>query len=106
MSDARLADTSVFGALLQGSGSLPASGFTRASDANPLPGVRLDSALENDGTPVYQRCWTVRSVSDNVKSIAVSVVYRERSNATLKEVVLFTAKVNGSRILSQIAAYN
>jgi type IV pilus assembly protein PilV len=107
ITDARLAATSAFGPLLQANGSQPSSGFTAAADT--LPGVRPDSALEDQGSgPVYQRRWTVRDegADSAVKSVAVSVIYRERGGGRLKEVVLFTGKANGSRVMAHLAAYN
>ncbi len=104
-SDARVGATGAFGSLLQADGSPASSGFTATADT--LPGVRPDSLLEHGvGGPVYQRRWTVRDEGVGVKSIAVSVIYRERGNARLKEVVLFTGKVNGSQLMANLSAYN
>lgn len=104
--DARLAPTAAFGALLQADGTVLA-GFTAAADT--LPGVRPDSTIENDGTLVYQRRWTVRDegfAGSGTRSVAVSVIYRERGNARPKEVVVYGGKVNGALLTGNISAYN
>ncbi len=104
---------SPFGALLDGSGTIP-SGVHTWNDASPVAGVRLDSTLErdtNDGTvPIYRRRWTVwdyvsATGGPSVKVIAVSVVFRERKIMTQREVVLFTQRANTGLVLSNVAAF-
>jgi hypothetical protein len=104
----------VFGRILQGDGS-GASDAHVYSDAAPIPGTRLDSAIEKDGasttTPIYVRRWTVwDSFSSGsgvaTKVIAVSVIYRERGSPNPREVVLYTQVANRGLFGANISAYN
>lgn len=70
------------------------------SDGAAVPGARLDQDLERDPEdptqPVYRRRWTVWDVGTTAngvpsKLIAVSVIFRERTSALRKEVVILTA---------------
>jgi hypothetical protein len=85
------------------------------SDTNPVPGARLDSALEQDpeyrGQPLYKRRWTVwnAGVAANgvaAKVIAVSVIFRDRSVARRREVLLYVhSEIKGS-FMSNLTAFN
>ena len=104
--DARLAPTTAFGALLQADGTAT-PGF--ADTVGTLPGVRPETAIENDGALVYQRRWTVRDegvANSGVKTFAVSVIYRERGSMRPRELVVIGGKVNGALLSANIAAYN
>lgn len=85
------------------------------SDATPIPGARLDSALERDPEDVtravYQRRWTVwdAGVTANgtvAKVVAVSVIYRERMIATPKEVVLYVHSEVRGNFMANVNAFN
>lgn len=85
---------------------IPATGVQVWSDSNPVPGARLDASLERnpeDQTqPLYARRWTVWNVASTsngipAKLIAVSVIFRERTIATPREVVvLASSEVRGA----------
>jgi hypothetical protein len=103
----------VFGRILQGDGSAAAAHVY--DDTAPIPGTRLDAAIEKDGssttTPMYVRRWTVwDSFSSGsgvaTKIIAVSVIYRERGSPYPREVVLYTQVANRGLFGANIAAYN
>jgi Tfp pilus assembly protein PilV len=105
--DPRLAATGAFGGLLQADGTVMASGFTPFT---PVPGVRDDAGLETDDAgPVYQRRWTVSARQaagqDATKIIAVSVVFRERGFARLKEVVVYGHNINRPLLTANLPAY-
>jgi type IV pilus assembly protein PilV len=106
-SDPRLAPTAAFGQLLQADGTVVSGA---ASGADALPGATLDVRLEKDAQGlVYERRWTVRdegAANSGVKTIAVSVIYRERANAIPREVVLFGGRVNGGLLAANVSAYN
>jgi type IV pilus assembly protein PilV len=105
--DPRLAPTAAFGQLLQGDGSVLA-GFVAGADL--LPGVRPDGSLESDHRGVmFERRWTVRdegAANSGVKTISVSVIYRERTNPVPRELVLFGGRVNGGLLAANVSAYN
>jgi prepilin-type N-terminal cleavage/methylation domain-containing protein len=102
---------SPFGALLVG-GSVPTSGYTSWSDANPIPGVTLDSALERDprngAQPRFVRRWTVwgytsmTSMNAGSLIIAISVIYTDKGSLLPREVVLYTQRVDPAAVLSSI----
>ncbi len=80
-----------------------------------MPGARLDSTLERDPAdptvPIYQRRWTVwnAGVTANgtaAKVIAVSVIYRERTIPTLREVVLYVHSEIRGNFMANINAFN
>jgi prolipoprotein diacylglyceryltransferase len=80
-----------------------------------VPGARLDSTLERDPQdstlPVYRRRWTVwdAGVSSSgaaAKIVAVSVVYRERTIATPREVVLYVHSEIRGNFMANINAFN
>jgi hypothetical protein len=119
--DARLAGTldtsppSPFGSLLAADTS--AETIHAWSDGEPVPGARLDSAIEADpldgSQPLYRRRWTVwdyvgagsASGAAATKIVAVSVIYHERGNASPREVVVLTQRSNPGLALSFAAAY-
>ena len=82
------------------------------NDASPIPGVTLDSALEQDpsnpGHALYARRWTVWGYSElssmNAGSliIAISVIYRDRGSPIPREVVVYTQRVNPAAVFSNI----
>jgi hypothetical protein len=84
-------------------------------DTNPVPGARLDAAIERDpefpAQPIYKRRWTVwnAGVAANgvaAKIIAVSVIFRDRSVVRRKEVVLFVhSEIKGS-FMANLTAFN
>jgi type IV pilus assembly protein PilV len=95
-SDARLDATAHFGSVLQADGTVRSDGFRAFT---PVPGVRGDDAISADELGrVYQRRWTITATraagEDATKLIAVSVVFRERGFARLKEVVVYAQSVN------------
>lgn len=104
--DARLDPTADFGGLIDGTSVLP--GHLSASG---LPGVRPDAELEQGAAgPVYQRRYTVRvegSVGGQAgsKLVAVSVIYRERTNPTPREVVLYLPRFDGATLAQNLGAY-
>jgi hypothetical protein len=91
----------VFGSLASAGltpGTVPSPPIIEWSDSNPVPGARLDATLERDpeyaGQPLYKRRWTVwnAGVAANgaaAKIIAVSVIFRDRSVARRKEVLIY-----------------
>ena len=101
-----------FGGLLGTGGSVPSSGFIRWNDANPIPGVTLDSALEPDPTdstqPRFIRRWTVwgytemTSMNAGALVIAISVIYRDKGSLQPREVVVYTQRADPSAVLSAI----
>jgi type IV pilus assembly protein PilV len=115
---------------VQGTGSAPPATFGRLlplgvptsganlhvwDDANPVPGAHLDSSLERDPTdaskPVFQRRWTVwdAGVAANgvaAKIIAVSVIWRERTIATPKEIVVYVNSEVAGAFMADITAFN
>lgn len=67
------------------------------SDASPIPGARSDASIERDPAdptqPLYRRRWTVWNVGSTAavvpaKVIAVSVIFRERTVARPREIVV------------------
>jgi prepilin-type N-terminal cleavage/methylation domain-containing protein len=82
------------------------------NDASPIPGVTLDSALEQDpsnpGHALYARRWTVWGYSElssmNAGSliIAISVIYRDRGSPMPREVVVYMQRVNPAAVFSNI----
>jgi len=101
-----------FGGLLGTGGSVPSSGFIPWSDASPIPGVTLDSALERDPTdstqPRFVRRWTVwgytemTSMNAGALVIAISVIYRDKGSLQPREVVVYTQRADPSAVLSAI----
>jgi type IV pilus assembly protein PilV len=98
--DARLAATSHFGSLVEASGAVRTDGFHDYPALLPIPGVTPENMIEegDSGTRAFQRRWTVSvrqaAGRDAVKVLAVSVVYRERSVARWREVVVYVPNVN------------
>lgn len=101
-----------FGALLASGGSV-LSGATAWSDANPIPGVTLDSAIvERDPTdaskPRFARRWTVwgytnmSSMNAGALVIAISVIYLDKGSLQSREALVYTERVDPSAILSSI----
>lgn len=104
----------VFGRILQGDGSAPSDAH-RYDDAAPIPGTRLDAAIEKDGSsttdPMYVRRWTVWDSSTTAsgvatKVVAVSVIYRERGSPSPREIMIYTQVANRGLFGANIAAYN
>lgn len=102
-----------FGAILSIGPSAP--GVHAFDDADPIPGARLDAALERDPQDstlrVYQRRWTVwdagvSSSGSAAKIIAVSVVYRERTIPTPREVVMYVHSEIRGNFMANINAFN
>ena len=97
-----------FGALL--SGTTVASGATAWSDASPIPGVTLDSAIEPgpSGGPRFVRRWTVwgytsmSSMNAGALIIAISVIWVDKGSLQPREVVVYTERVNPAAVLSSI----
>jgi hypothetical protein len=84
-------------------------------DSNAVPGARLDATLERDPTnaalPVFQRRWTVwdAGVAANgtaAKIIAVSVIWRERTIAIPKEIVVYVNSEVTGAFMANINAFN
>ncbi len=102
-----------FGSLLTSSGVSTAAGIYDGTVPANLPaGVIPDSSLPRDlftpALPLYQRRWTVWQYTEPgstvpVYVIAVSVVYRESKLPTLREVVVYTQKVNYGGLTSYLA---
>lgn len=100
-----------FGALLSG-GAAPTSGFTAWTDANPIPGVTLDSALEQDpvnpSAPRFARRWTVweytseNGLNAGALVIAISVIYTDKGSLQAREVLVYTQRADPSAVLSSI----
>lgn len=103
--DARLAATSSFGSLLTPSAQ---AGAVDYADFAAITGVRPESAIPAlGGAPVYERRWTVQSVAGGTaKIVAVSVVYRERTIALPREVLIYVGKVDAGNVGGDVAAYN
>jgi hypothetical protein len=85
------------------------------SDDSPIPGARLDSTLERhpeDATkPLYARRWSVWNAGVTAsgaaaKVIAVSVIYRERTLANPREVVVFVHSEIRGNFMANINAFN
>jgi type IV pilus assembly protein PilV len=102
-----------FGAL--GSGSPTGTNLHTWSDATAVPGARLDATLEKnpeDQTqPVFRRRWTVwdAGVTANgtaAKVIAVSVVWRERTVAHPREIVVYVNSEVAGAFMANITAFN
>jgi type IV pilus assembly protein PilV len=84
-------------------------------DGNPVSGARLDATLERDPEDstkaVFQRRWTVwdagvTASATAAKIIAVSVIWRERTIAVPKEIVVYVnSEVTGS-FMANINAFN
>lgn len=104
-----------FGRILDASGTPISTGYAAWNDTVPLRGVTLDSAQEGkdplDPTlPVYQRRWQVwqyatAAMAAGVKTIAVSVVYREKETPFAREVVVLTQVSNRGLAAAYAAAY-
>jgi len=101
----------VFGKLLPSNAT---TGFYSWSDSTPVPGVRLDSQinqLDLDGTPLFKRRWTVWGMTDSSgrapggKLIAVSIVFHERTGTLPYEVVYYGFQGNGSSAIANAGAY-
>ncbi len=96
----------VFGRLLSGTGSPPASGFHEWSDANPIPGVRTKAQLDAgpERSLALERRWVVWEyelpgvTSTVVRVISVSVVYTDLYS---QEVVLYGQRTNLGALLVQ-----
>jgi Tfp pilus assembly protein PilV len=99
-----------FGALLDAGSSV--SSATAWSEANPIPGVTLDSAIERDprdpSQPRYVRKWTVwgyttmTSMNAGALIIAISVIYLDKGSLQQREAVVYTQRVNPAAVLSSI----
>jgi len=94
---------------------IPTTGVTVWADASPVPGARLDTTIERDPTnpanPVFQRRWTVwdAGVAANgtaAKIIAVSVIWRERTIAKPKEIVMYVNSEVTGAFMANINAFN
>jgi type IV pilus assembly protein PilV len=107
-----------FGRLLLPAGTIASGGFLQWDDTAHGPllrGVTLDSALGGQdpidpALPLFQRRWQVWQVStaaaaSGVKTIAVSVVYREKNIPFPREVVLLTQVSNKGLSAAFAAAY-
>jgi type IV pilus assembly protein PilV len=115
------------GLLSGATGATPPPGFGRLlqvgvtglahtfDDSSPVPGVRLNAALERDPTdssnPLYVRRWTVWDVASTSsgaasKIIAVSVIWRERTVAIPREVVLYVHAEAKGNYLTNINAFD
>jgi hypothetical protein len=101
-----------FGHVVQPDNSLGGT-FTPWSDAAPIPGTVLDADLVagkvtdtlDPTQPRFQRRWTVWMPKtpitiDSSKVIAVSVTWRERGFAQLREVVLYGSVINAAAVTS------
>jgi type IV pilus assembly protein PilV len=112
---------SCFGAIL-GSSCVSDTTVKGFADATPVPGAKLDAALEPDprdtSKPIFRRRWMVwdyfptgvaaNGVANSAASkiIAVSVIYHERhASAPDREVVLFTQRANPGLFLGDVSAY-
>lgn len=112
--DARLTPTGTAGATAPagfGSQLSDASHATAWDDTKPIVGVTQDASLEknSDGTPVYQRRWTVWSLQDGsgdaAKLIAVSVVYHERALPNPREALFYAQKANPQAVVASSQAF-
>ncbi len=103
---------SPFGSLLGADSATRAQAHTW-TDASALPGVTLDSQLEQDplkpGQPLYVRRWTIWGYSEmggsmNAGSliIAISVIYHDRASPLEREVLIYTQRVNPASVFSNI----
>ncbi len=101
-----------FGALIPL--GIPTTNVHVWSDTNPVPGARLDSTLEQDptnpGQPIFQRRWTVwdagvASTGTAAKVIAVSVIWRERTIARPKEIVVYVNSQLAGSFVANINAF-
>ncbi len=82
------------------------------NDSTPIPGVTLDSALEQDpsspGHALYARRWTVwgytemSSMNAGSLIIAISVLYRDRGSPMQREVLVYTQRANPAAVFSNI----
>jgi type IV pilus assembly protein PilV len=102
-----------FGAL--GSDTPTGTNLHTWSDASAVPGARLDATLERnpeDSTqPIFRRRWTVwdAGVTGNgtaAKIIAVSVVWRERTIARPREIVVYVNSEVAGAFMANITAFN
>jgi prepilin-type N-terminal cleavage/methylation domain-containing protein len=101
-----------FGSLLLGGDGSVASGYTRRSDASPIPGVTLDSAIERDpvngSEPRFVRRWTVWGFTDMTSMnggaliIAISVIWVDRGSMQARELVVYTERNDPAAVLSSI----
>jgi type IV pilus assembly protein PilV len=89
--------------------------FREWDDANPVPGVRLDSQISErdpDGTSTFKRRWTVWEISDGSgltaggRLIAVSVVFHERTSPIPFEIVYYAFVGNTGAAMANAGAFN
>jgi type IV pilus assembly protein PilV len=104
-----------FGALLPLGVPTSGTNLHTYDDASPVPGARLDATLERNpedaSQPVFKRRWTVwdagvASTGVAAKIIAVSVIWRERTIAAPKEIVLYVNSEVTGAFMANINAFH
>src|SRR5512133_900815 len=91
--DPRLVATDSYGKLVWLSDSEASAVAYDVADTTPIPGVRPETEIAGDrlepGRRLFRRRWTVLDVpgSGGAKVVAVSVIYREKTVPTPREVV-------------------
>lgn len=94
---------------------VPTTGVHEYDDDAPIHGTRLDANLERDPEdptrPVFRRRWTVWDVGVTAtgaaaRIVAVSVIWRERTVARPREIVLYVHTELRGSFMANINAFN